>query len=456
MIKKTLKTLKRAPVRAFAVLLFAAVISMIICALHASNEAELRNYEEVWQSVPITVTVTDPKGVNDGDLLIDSWVLDLFEREEPIKVYDASNYENYDDPWDFFITEVPVELSLREYVKDVQIFAYLPISTINGKNYTGASGTTMLRGITSIPCDKQLLPEYGCEITWFDGYDESIFSGNEQLCIVPEGMIENYDNNGNVELYLKGQSQKPVVRVDENGEIVREDGIPVIDMPKTEYNCTLKIVGTYTEGDGKSIYCPSDIIKQVYDELEEIIIVRSLSATLKDNRRLDEFREKMSVCFLEPKPDGKKTSWNAKIDTGLATKYTEKSYTYALDINDNNLFDLSAILEDSIKFNRTVTVFVVILSVISGFLVGFLMVRRRKRDIMLMRMVGESNARVYAGFALEQMICIILGIVIGGAYYNWNPINNLAIFAVAYFIALSLALTIFMSKKLIKNIKEDE
>ena len=456
MIKKTLKTLKRAPVRAFAVLLFAAVITMIICALQASNEAELRNYEEVWQSVPITVTVTDPKGVNDGDLLIDSWVLDLFEREEPIKIYDASNYENYDDPWDFFITEVPVELSLSEYVKDVQVFAYLPISTINGKNYTSASGTTMLRGITSIPCDKQLLPEYGCEITWYEGYDENIFSGDELLCIVPEGMVENYDKSGEVDLYLTGKSGKPVFRTDENGEYVMKDGHYIADFPTTEYNCTLKIVGTYTEGDGKSIYCPSDIIKQVYDELEEIIIVRSLSATLKDNRRLDEFREKMSVCFLEPEPDGKKTSWNAKIDTGLATKYTEKSYTYALDINDNNLFDLSAILEDSIKFNRTVTVFVVILSVISGFLVGFLMVRRRKRDIMLMRMIGESNSRVYAGFALEQMICIILGIVIGGAYYNWNPINNLAIFAVAYFIALRLALAIFMSKKLIKNIKEDE
>ena len=159
---------------------------------------------------------------------------------------------------------------------------------------------------------------------------------------------------------------------------------------------------------------------------------------------------------MEPAPDGKKTSWGVMIDVGLSTKYTEKSYAYAIDIDDNNLFDLAAILEDSIKFNRTVTVFVVILSVISGFLVGFLMVRRRKRDIMLMRMIGESNARVYVGFALEQMICIILGIAIGGAYYKWNPINNLVIFAVAYFIALTLALVIFMSKKLIKNVKEDE
>jgi hypothetical protein len=396
------------------------------------------------------VTVTDPKGVNDGDLTIKCWVVDLFEREEPIKIYDASNYGKYDDnPYEFFRTEPYVELSLSEYVKDIQVSAKLPISTINGKNYTSASGTTMLYGITSIPCDKQLLPEYGCEITWYDGYDESIFAGNELLCIVPEGMLKNYDNGGEVELYLKGQSQKPVVRVDENGQIV-------VDMPKTEYTCTLKIVGTYTEGDGKSIYCPSDIIKQAYDGLEKTIIAQSLSATLKDNKRLDEFREKMSLCFLEPDPNAKRTSWNVKIDIGLPMRISEKSYPYALDIDDNHLFDLAAILEDSIKFNRTVTVFVVILSVISGFLVGFLMIRRRKRDILLMRMVGESNARVYAGFALEQMICIILGIAIGGAYYKWNPINNLAIFAVAYFIALSLALVIFMSKKLIKNVKEDE
>ena len=144
------------------------------------------------------------------------------------------------------------------------------------------------------------------------------------------------------------------------------------------------------------------------------------------------------------------------MDIGEPKKYREEYYKYALDIDDSNLFDLAAILEDSIKFNRTVTAFVVILSVISGFLVGFLMVRRRKRDILLMRMVGESNARVYVGFALEQMICIILGIAIGGAYYKWNPINNLAIFAGAYFVALTLALVIFMSKKLIKNVKEDE
>ena len=90
MIKRTLKNLKRAPVRAVAVLLFAAVITMIICALHASNEAELRNYEEVWQSVPITVTVTEPSGVNSDMFLINTWVYELFTKKDPQVFYDEN------------------------------------------------------------------------------------------------------------------------------------------------------------------------------------------------------------------------------------------------------------------------------------------------------------------------------------------------------------------------------
>jgi ABC-type antimicrobial peptide transport system permease subunit len=175
-----------------------------------------------------------------------------------------------------------------------------------------------------------------------------------------------------------------------------------------------------------------------------------------DNRRLEEFREKANMFFMDPSQKDEEIPWGIALIDREKREHIYDNYRYAIDINDENLAELAAILEDSIKFNRTVTVFVVILSVISGFLVGFLMIRRRKRDILLMRMVGESNARVYAGFALEQMICILIGIAIGGAYYKWNPINNLAIFAVAYFIALSLALVIFMSKKLINNVKEDE
>ncbi|MBO5967865.1 MAG: hypothetical protein J6S14_05130 [Clostridia bacterium] len=452
MILKNIKRIKRAPVSAIAVLLFAAIISVIICTLQASNEAELRNYEETWKTVPITVTVTDLSGTNNGKLIIDPWVLDLFIGDKPVKFYDLSVLE---DPNDYFAASKlrretePIKLSLTEYVKDVQIQMRMPINTINGTNFTSAGSTPQLYGITTINSDKQLLPENGCQITWYEGYDESIFAGEDMLCIIPEEMAERYDNGGVVDLYFSNTSENPIFVTLPNGEQIAQ-------FPKKEYNCSLKIVGTYTVGDGKSIYCPYTIFENITSKLEMRRMIYSLGATLADNSRLDEFREVISFCFREPSPDAEKVDWFASIWNEDINGFYEKYYPYALDINDENLFDITAILEDSIKFNRTVTLIVVVLSVISGFLVGFLMIRRRKRDILLMRMVGESNARVYVGFALEQMIFIILGIAIGGAYYKWNPINNLAIFAVAYFIALSLALVIFMSKKLINNVKEDE
>ncbi|MBR4062222.1 MAG: ABC transporter permease [Clostridia bacterium] len=446
MIIKTMKSLKRAPVRAVAVLLFAAVITMIICSLQASNEAELRNYEEAYQAVPVTVTVTEPSGTNGDDFFIENWVWELFTEKEPIQILDLSEAENDDEVFDLLVAFYDgkleaTEISLAEYLTDIEVQIQWWISTINGNSYIDAAGTPMLIGINSVSGDKRLLPEYGCEITWYEGYDESIFKGDEAVCLIPEDMAKpRFYNNGKDEAVLYFEYE-----LVQYGKVVRY----------REYNCTLKIVGTYTAGDEKSIYCPVPIVEQVMSEFEDDPMIYSMSATIADNRRLDEFREKMSLCFVEPSPDAKMIPWGDYLYSN-SLKSVQEYYKYALDINDENLFDLSSILEDSIKFNQTVTIFVVALSVVAGFLVGFLMIRRRKREIMLMRMVGESNARVYVGFALEQMICIILGIAIGGAYYNWNPMDKLAIFAIAYFVALSFALVIFMSKKLIKNVKEDE
>ena len=440
MILNTIKRFKHTPVTAMAILLFSAIISVIICTLQASNEAELRNYEETWKSVPITVTVTEPSGINSDMFLINAWVVDLFTGNESLNFYDVSDAENFMEATNLKSDATPIEFSLAEYVKDVQVKMSHWIETINGNDYQRPH----LVGLTSRSCEPTLLPEYGCEITWYDGYDESIFAGEEPVCIIPEGMYEDYDNEkGETVLHFSAKSETPsIVYVNGKKEIVRE---------KTEYQCTLKIVGTYTAGDEKSIYCPYQTIEQVYSELGAIRNYLSFSVTLADNNRLEEFRKKMSFCFLTPQANAEKVHWGFWINNGYA-----EFYNYALDINDENLFDLSAILEDSIEFNRKVTLIVVALSAVSGFLVGFLMIRRRKREIMLMRMVGESNFRVYCGFAIEQMLCIILGIALGGAYYKWNPINNLAIFAVTYFVALTLALVIFMSKKLIRNVKEDE
>ena len=454
MILKSIKRFCRAPVPAIAILLFAAIVSVIICALQASNEAELRNYEEAYQAVPVKFSITHP--FYNGEALglgsnLPVWILDLFTDKNAVEIIDVSDIKDDQEKQKIIINAVIdntelTKISLKEYIKDLQVKMSTAFRTINGKNYTSAAGTTNLIGITSIYSDKQLLPEYGCEITWYEGYDESIFAGDEKVCLIPESKATTkyYDNgNGEAVLYFKYSA------------MMQLNGVST-EVKSGEYECTLKIVGTYTAGDELSIYCPFPIVEQVYEGLGKEPRIDSISATIADNRRLEEFREKANMFFMDPSQKDEEIPWGIALIDREKREHIYDNYRYAIDINDENLAELAAILEDSIKFNRTVTVFVVILSVISGFLVGFLMVRRRKRDILLMRMVGESNARVYVGFVLEQMICIILGIVIGGAYYMWNPMDKLAIFAITYFVALTLALVIFMSKKLINNVKEDE
>ena len=435
MIIKTMKSLKRAPVRAVAVLLFAAVISMIICALQASNDEELHHYEETLKAVPITVTVT--RLLESDGRLMQSWILDIFTKEEPVKFYDLSGLENPRDAFALFELQQntePVELSLTEYAKDVHVCLYRGISTINGvegRRFTNPN----LSGISSLSCDKLLLPEYGCEIKWYEGYDESIFDGEEPVCIIPYNKIDNYDN-GEEEVVLEFTSK-----------VVNTMGV----IEDITYQCKLKIVGFYTAGDEKSIYCPVPIIEQVFSNLYEFPGIGSFSFILADNSRLDEFRDKMSFCFVETSDITENIPWRYQVNT-----WSNEFLPYALDINDEVISDLSYILENSIKFNQTITIFIAILSSVAGFLVGFLMIRNRKRDIILMRTVGNSNFGVYLRFVLEQMICIIIGVAIGGAYYMWNPRDKLLIFAIVYFVALNIALAIFMSKKLITMVKEDE
>ena len=448
LIRHTINRMKRSPVRVVAVLLFAAVITMIICALKASNDEEMRHYEKAYQAIPIKFTVTQPSVVNEElgwGSLMPGWILDLFTGESPVEIVDVSAAKDWDEKQEIIDNTEPTKISLQEYVKDLQFKMTDSIRTINGKKYTGARGTTFLYGMNSIYSDKQLLPEYGCEIKWYDGYDESIFSGDEPVCLIPESKAtaDHYDNGGGeAELYFSYQTRTMV------------NGVSTV-VKSGEYECKLKIVGTYTAGDELSIYCPFSIIEQVYDELEKEYRIDSLSGMIADNMRLEEFLEKADMFFMDPSKKDEEIPWGIVV-FNREDEYPNEFYLYAMDINDEHLAELSAILQESIKFNRFVTVLVVILSVISGFLIGFLMIRRRKRDIILMRTVGESNFRLYIGFVLEQMICVILGIAVGGAYYKWNPMDKLILFAIVYFVALTLALAIFMSKKLIKNIKEDE
>ena len=399
MLVLTMKRMLRAPLPQIAVLLFATAVSIIICTLHAASQEELRNYENVYQTIPVELTVTNLSATRAEDLEIPSWYLSVF-------------------------TSMNTD-SLAEYVKDVQVKSSHVLTAVNGIGYPAT-----LVGITSISCDEQLLPENGCNITWMDGYDETIFSGNEALCIVPKDLLINID----------AEEQKLVM----DFSYIITNGL--YEEPEVhECQRTFTVAGTYLGGDGISIYCPYPVVEQIYRQLRENQTLDSLGATLSDNDRLEETREKMAAWFATPNPLGEKTEWG---DRGY--------YEFALDIDDALLVKTTAAMENSMAINRVCTLIVYVISTTAGFLIGFLMVRSRKKEIALMRTMGTPNRSVYFCFALEQMLCVIVGIVLGGVNNHWNPIDHLGILAATYFVGLTIALLVFLRKNLLTTIKEDE
>ena len=112
-------------------------------------------------------------------------------------------------------------------------------------------------------------------------------------------------------------------------------------------------------------------------------------------------------------------------------------------------------MKTNIMINKLGTALVFALSAGAGFLVGFLIVNRRKREIMLMRTMGMPDRTVFRDLFLEQGLCSLAGALFGGAFFLWQPPLRIALFLLLNYAGLALSLVIFLKKNLLTAIKED-
>lgn len=308
------------------------------------------------------------------------------------------------------IPQLPAEL--KPFVEDVQLKGSRSV-VWQGEECT-------LAGITSLQAEKKLSPENGCTIFWEADTGEEIFRGDTVRCLIPQELKERMEDLACDSLLLT---------------------VPASVPEGSDYVCSLTVAGTYQGGDGETIYCSWESYKSILAAMGEYASADALSATLRDNNDLDAFREAAAAWFSQPDPNANAMDWGTNL---------------ALDINDSQLMQARLSLENSMKVSAFCAVLVFLLSAGAGFLIGFLMIRARRREIALMRTMGTPTARIYSGYALEQMLLSVLGIAIGGAYFLWRPVWQLALFAGIYFLGLSAALLIFLRKNLLTAIKEEE
>lgn len=393
---------RRAPVMALCVILMAAVLSAALCALEPIAQLQQRNFEALYESIPVQISVTNLTGTRTEGLKAPAWAAKVF-------------------------TDKHLQDGLFQYVKDVQLKSRQRADSVT-IGETPYDGRMTLVGLTGLSIAPELAIGDGTMVTWFQDYDESVLKKSRYVCILPENLLpEDYDPETGLSVTLTFQNTLL------NGN--------------TYYSVkTLEVIGIHKAG-LEQIYCPNAIMTGIYKELQAVSNLDAICATLTDNHQLEELREASRSWFAEPNPTGERTPW----------RYSYYFYyPYALRIDDSKLRSIELDLKVGLLLNEVCSYFLIVLSAGAGFLIGFLMIRSRKREINLMRSLGTSGFNIFFGLLMEQMLCVLLGTIAGGIAFAWQPISRVLAFVLIYFVGLSIALVMFLNSNLLANLKEAE
>lgn len=396
MFKRIVRNGMRRPAYSIAVVLVTAVLTIVLCYLHRTGQEELHSYEQTFASIPVLFRVTDLDGSKPST--IPGWIADLF-------------------------TDQGMQPNIAPYVGKL----YSRVSRTG--TLTDANGMIQnctVAGIGALYVAEELTENWGGQTYWFEGYDESILVTQQLVCLVPESM-------------------KDIPQV----ELQFQHTYSVSEHQTTTKSVSriFQVIGYYVDKGNTTLYCPYGAMTELHAELAAAKEVKEVCAVLKDNSRLPQLRQAAADWFAEPNPSGEKTPWG---------RFDNDYYLYALDIDDYMLRSLESNMKSSMQLNQLASVVVFILSAGAGFFTGFLIIRARKREIALMRTLGASHAAIFLDLALEQTVCVLTGILLGGIVFLWQPIDRLAIFGGIYAAGLALALMIFLRKNLLTTIKEDE
>lgn len=212
-------------------------------------------------------------------------------------------------------------------------------------------------------CPEVLAPELKLEFD--EGWDGSCLAGTEPVCCVSEELLPLANENGEITLN-RGFDRPPI---------------------------SLQIVGRVYGGE-KLVVCPFDA--QLIPGSSEAFQLDRCSFTISDARLLDEAKAAFAEYFIEP------GIWNA-----------DDPLTAGLLIQDGEFSAAATELEAHVRLLGRLRIVLLILSGVLGLLIGFLMNRRRLRELAVMRCLGLKRGKVLLAVALEQLLPMIPGIGIG-------------------------------------------
>ena len=417
MFGHSIKRLLREGVKSLSVPLIALVFVLLINLLGGIRLWLDTQYEDTLDNFPIIAVLSNLSGDNTDELEVDMRYIDMF----------------IDPDVNFSLYDLTGDIALRRTVDNAEI--------------SGRTGEVTFVGISNIRADDSLNTEHGVNITFFDGYDDRIFTSDELVCVVSEELyllavngslnigisirmddeiewlegffMANRPGSPHIMFYFKYDDFGNQVEVDfeecfivHPGEIVTHE---------TEF----RVVGTVSGIEHGTVFSPFWPVSHLAEELTEVPpFSDSLSVRVGNNRELDEFKEIAAISFPRINP-------------------IFDSRPFAMTIMDSEFFETLEPLRQNIIVVDVATPFIYLLSVAVGFLTSVLLTRRRKAEFAIMRSIGVSKWVVFMSALSEQTLLSVAGAALGFAFvalvWDYTSLTRPAVFLVCYLLGALFA-----------------
>ena len=326
----------------------------VICCLHLCIKHMEKQIENVLDNTTVNCAVTNLSGTQSDHLSLPNWTVELFIES------DANNVS-------------PPDVPFTDYLKDIQLKVSMDGELAVTKQFVDVSG------ITSFSADRSFRTE-DISIMWFEGFDESVFKGSKKVCLLPADYYsENDVGSTNITVTFYGKYNRAI-------SVSKE----------------LTVAGVYS-GEQKTVYCPWDVVSDVYVEVNGYISADCIYATIRDNRRISEFKKLcVSSYFVEPDPKGTPQVW------GASPLYDY--YPYAFAVYDEVLNDTIGMLQRNRTIFSACQKIVVGVTLIMGMVVGNLSMRQQRKELALKYLLGCSRIRIFCEASIAHLSLNFIGV----------------------------------------------
>jgi hypothetical protein len=357
-VKYAIRRMARDAIKSMILILVALSFTVLTCELSYSLEKQYVKLGEAYENIVVEGFLTKKDGT---EAKVYSKYIRMFNK---------------------------VEGEYHSYIKDIclkRTVYYLP-----KEDYVLSEDEQLpcLIGISRVKADIDILPISGVEITYYEGFDETLFEGDQNICLVSDALAEGTLEN--------------MPKIDNDGYITIYAYIELFTREMLKVPLKLEVAGEYTNGE-KNIYCPWLLIEDILDnDYVGDMYSEGLRFTISENDRIDEFKDKASEIF---------------VSTGYMGDDKDDVVQYALTVMDEQLVQTVTPLKKNISMLEKMKPVIFVLSAAIGFIACMLFVRNRKPEFANMRSMGTSKGLVFMEAFFEQALLGVSGVVIGVCIY---------------------------------------